>query len=240
MFGFIVTIFDMALYRPLFNALILIYNYLPGHDFGLAIIVLTLIIKVILYPLSVVALNSQFAMQRLQPKLQEIQKKYKDNKEEQGRQTLELYRTEKINPFSGLFLALLQLPILIALYQVFWRGLKPEELAILYSFTQNPVHINAMSLGLIDLSKPHLAFAILAGLIQYFQTKMLLPKQAKKGEADISAMVQKNMVYLFPIITVVILLKLPAALGLYWIASGAFSIAQQYFMMKKTNANQGN
>src|SRR3989338_65969 len=98
MFGFIVTIFDMALYRPLFNALILIYNYLPGHDFGLAIIVLTLIIKVILYPLSVVALNSQFAMQRLQPKLQEIQKKYKDNKEEQGRQTLELYRTEKFNP----------------------------------------------------------------------------------------------------------------------------------------------
>ncbi len=239
MFEFIVTIFDVVLYRPLFNSLILIYNYVPGHDFGLAIIILTIIIKVILYPLSMVALRSQLAMQKLQPKLQDIQKKYKDDKEKLGRETLELYRSEKINPFSGLFLALLQLPILIALYRVFWRGLKPEELSILYSFTANPLHINTMFLGLIDLSQPQFIFALLAGVMQFWQTKMLLPKKSadKSKEEDVSVMVQRNMVYLFPIVTVVILLKLPSALGLYWIVSGIFSIVQQYFILKKANAS---
>ncbi len=236
MFEFIVSLFDVALYRPLFNALILIYNYLPGHDFGLAIVVLTIIIKLILYPLSVMALHSQLAMQRLQPKLQEIQKKHKDDKEAQGRATLELYRDEKINPFGGLMLMILQFPILIALYRVFWRGLKPEELGLLYAFTANPLHINPVTMGFLDLSQPNFWFAVLAGIMQFVQTKMLLPKKEKSGkEDDVAAMVQRNMVYLFPFITVIILLKLPAALGLYWIVSGIFSVAQQYIMLKKSN-----
>src|SRR5688572_820076 len=120
MFGFLVNAFNTVLYYPLFNLLVLIYNYLPGHDFGIAIIVLTIIIRFILYPVSVKALNSQKALQKLQPQIQELQKKYKDDKEKQAKETLELYRREKINPFSGLLLALIQLPILIALYNVFW------------------------------------------------------------------------------------------------------------------------
>src|SRR3989344_3474707 len=144
MFGFLVTIFNIFLYRPLFNFLVIIYNYVPGHDFGIAIIILTLIIRVIIYPISVKALNSQKALQKLQPKLQEIQQKYKDDKEKQGVETLELYRKEKINPFSGLFLALVQFPILIALYNVFWNGLNAKELVHLYSFVLNPENINAM------------------------------------------------------------------------------------------------
>src|SRR5271169_5663201 len=111
----IVSFFDFFIYFPLFNALVLIYDYIPGHDFGLAIIGLTLIIRIVLYPLSITAFKSQKAIQKLQPQLQELQKKYKDNKETLAKETLELYRTEKINPFSGLFLAILQLPILLAL-----------------------------------------------------------------------------------------------------------------------------
>ncbi len=103
MFGFIVTIFDHLLYFPLFNGLMFLYNVLPGHDFGIAIILLTIIIRFILYPVSVKAVQSQRALQKLQPKIQDIQKQYKDDKERQARETLELYRTEKINPFSGLF-----------------------------------------------------------------------------------------------------------------------------------------
>ena len=235
MFGFLINIFDVLLYNPLFNLLVLIYNYLPGHDFGLAIIILTIIIRFVIYPISVKALNSQKALQRLQPQLQEIQKKYKDDKEKQAKATMGLYKKEKINPFSGLFLALIQLPILIALYRVFWNGLKPEELSNLYSFVANPIHFNAMFLNVMDLSKPNLAFAILAGILQFFQTKMLMP-EIKKGEVksnDISAIMQKQMVYFFPFITVIILLKLPSALGLYLIVSGIFSIVQQYFIFKK-------
>lgn len=234
MFGFIVNIFNNFLYYPLFNFLVLIYNYLPGNDFGLAIISLTIIIRVIIYPLSVKALNSQKALQKLQPQIQEIQKKYKDDKEKQAKETLEIYRREKINPFSGLFLALVQLPILIALYNVFWQGLKPEELNNLYSFITNPVNINPTFLNLIDLSKPNLVFAVLAGIIQFFQTKMLIPKP-DKGQAkgsDMAIIMQKQMVYFFPFITVIILFNLPSALGLYWIVSGIFSIIQQYFILK--------
>lgn len=235
MFGFLIHIFDVVLYNPLFNLLVLIYNYLPGHDFGLAIILLTIIIRFIIYPISVKALNSQRALQRLQPQLQEIQKKYKDDKEKQAKETMALYKKEKINPFSGLFLALIQLPILIALYRVFWNGLKPEALSSLYGFVANPGQFNAMFFGLVDLSKPHLAFAIVAGILQFFQTKMLMPStpNGQPKANDISTIMQKQMVYFFPFITVIILLKLPSALGLYWIVSGAFSIIQQYFIFRK-------
>src|SRR3989344_708410 len=235
MFGFLVNIFDIFLYHPLFNFLVLIYNYIPGHDFGLAVILLTVIIRFILYPLSVKALNSQKVLQNLQPKLKEIQKKYKDDKEKQAKETLELYRTEKINTFSGLFLALVQLPILIALYNVFWKGLKSTELSNLYSFVANQTVINPMLFNIVDLSKPNTVFAVLAGIVQFFQTKMLIPSAKKDSskEADMASIMQKQMVYFFPVITVVILFKLPSALGLYWIVSGIFSIIQQYLILNK-------
>ncbi len=242
MFDFLVNIFNIFLYRPLFNFLILIYNYLPGHDFGLVVIILTIIIRIIIYPISVKAINSQKVLQRLQPKLQEIQKKHKDNKEKQTQETLELYRKEKINPFSGLLLALVQLPILIALYSVFWNGLKSGELNNLYNFVVNPININPTFLNLVDLSKPNLLFAVLAGVMQFFQTKMLTPNLSKNKakEGGVNAIIQKQMVYFFPFITVLILLKLPSALGLYWIVSGIFSIIQQYFALKeKGKENSG-
>src|SRR3989339_247837 len=103
MFEFLVNIFHNFLYQPLFNLLVLLYNYIPGHDFGIAIILLTLLIRFILYPLSVKAFDSQRTIQKIQPQIQEIQKKYKDDKEKQAKETMEIYKKEKINPFSGLF-----------------------------------------------------------------------------------------------------------------------------------------
>ena len=240
MFEFIIKFFYIILYQPLFNSLVILYNYIPGHDFGIAIIFLTLIIRIILFPISVKAVNSQRSLQKLQPKLQELQKKYKNDREKQAKETLALYKTEKINPFSGLLLALIQLPILIALYQVFWNGLKPEELAGLYTFVFNPGQINTLFLNIMDLSKPNLVLAILAGLLQYFQTKMLLPKNnfnigGKNKEADFSQIMQKQMTYFLPIFTVIILISLPSALGLYWTISGLFSIIQQYLIFKKSS-----
>src|SRR3989339_548991 len=236
MFDSLIHFFYIILYQPLFNLLVLLYNYVPGHDFGIAIIFLTVIIRVILFPVSVKAVNSQRGLQKLQPKIQEAQKKYKDDKEKQAKEILELYKTEKINPFSGLLLAIIQLPILIALYQVFWNGLNPKELVSLYSFVVNPGPINSFFLNVIDLSKPNLIFAVLAGLTQYFQTKMLMPS-APDGKTsstpDFSKVMQKQMVYFFPIFTVIILIGLPSALGLYWTISGLFSIIQQYLIFKK-------
>ena len=171
--------------------------------------------------------------------MQEIQKKYKDDKEKQAKEVLNLYKTEKINPFSGLLLAIIQLPILIALYRVFWGGLNPKELVSLYGFISNPGHINAIFLHTIDLSKPNLMLALLAGITQYFQTKMLLPKGIElKGQgkgSDLSQAMQNQMTYFLPVFTVIILLGLPSALGLYWTASGIFSIIQQYLILKNND-----
>lgn len=233
MFESLAHFFYLILYQPLFNSLVLIYNFIPGHDFGLSIIVLTLVIKIILFPISQKAAVSQKKLQELQPKIQEIQKNTKDNKEKQAREILDLYKTEKINPFSGLFLAIIQIPILIALYQVFWSGLNPKELVGLYGFVSNPGQINAMFLGLINLSKPNIVFAIIAGVVQYYQTKMLSPKKKAGSDSDVASMMQKQMMYIFPVFTILILFGLPSALGLYWIFSGLLSIVQQYFIFKK-------
>lgn len=240
MFQTLSNFFYIILYQPLFNLLVLLYNYIPGQDFGIAIIFLTLIIRVILFPVSVKAVHSQRSLQKLQPKILELQKKYKDDKEKQAKETLNLYKTEKINPFSGLLLALIQLPILIALYQVFWNGLKSNELSVLYGFVLNPGQINPLFIHLIDLSKPSIVFAILAGLVQYFQTKMLIPqnnpkKDKKDTEVDFAQIMQKQMLYFFPVFTVIILISLPSALGLYWTVSGLFSIVQQYLIVKKSD-----
>jgi len=234
MFDFIINFFYIALYQPLFNCLVLLYNCIPGHDFGVAIVFLTIIIRLLLYPISIKSVKSQRALQKLQPKMQELQKKYKDDKEKQAKEVLALYQREKINPFSGILLAVIQIPILIALYQVFWNGLKPDELFVLYNFVANPGHINSLFFGLIDLSKPNLMFAFLAGLVQYFQTKMLTPNiKNKSATADFAQIMQKQMLYIFPLFTVIILVGLPSALGLYWVIGGLFSIVQQYFILKQ-------
>jgi len=238
MFESIINFFYVILYQPLFNCLILLYNYVPGHDFGVAIIFLTIIIRLILYPLSIKAVNSQRSLQKLQPQIQDVQKKYKNDKEKQAKEILDLYKKEKINPFSGLLLAIIQLPILIALYRVFWGGLDPKALAGLYGFVSNPGHINSFFLHIINLSKPNLVLAISAGLVQYFQTKMLLPKNKPSNTGgdkavDFSQLMQKQMTYFLPIFTVIILVGLPSALGLYWTISGLFSIIQQYLIFNK-------
>lgn len=220
MFEFLVNTFDILLYKPLFNSLVFLYNNLSGHDFGIAVVLLTVIIRFILYPISIKAINSQKTLQKLQPQMQEIQVKYKNDKERLAKETMELYKKEKINPFSGLFLALIQLPILIALYRVFWLA---------------PGQINAISLGFVDLSKPNMVLAITAGILQFFQTKQLAPKTAPKKTdgPDMAGMMQKQMLYFFPIMTIIILFSLPSAIGLYWTVSGIFSVVQQYFLLKK-------
>lgn len=243
---FFINAFNIILYRPLFNALVFLYEYLPGHDFGVAVIVLTIIIRVILYPLMVKSIKSQKALSDLQPKIQEIQNKYKNEKEKQAKEMMVLYQKEKINPFGGCLPLLLQLPILIALFRVFQQGLQPESMVHLYSFMPDPGTINQTFLGIVDLAMPSLGLAFLAGITQFFQSKMIIPQQkkfsagqtSKTKTPDFSQIMQKQMLYFFPIFTVFILWRLPAAIGIYWIITALFSIGQQYLIFKPQNKNQ--
>ncbi|MCH8741345.1 membrane protein insertase YidC [Patescibacteria group bacterium] len=233
-----INFFNVILFQPLFNALVLLYIYLPGRDFGVAVIVLTFLTRIIFYPLGMKAIKSQKELSELQPKIKEVQEQYKNDKQKQSKALMELYKKEKINPFSGCLPILIQLPILIALYQVFWKGLQPEAMANLYSFVQFPGVIDPTLFGLLNLSTPSLGLAIAAGILQFFQTKMLAPLQKssggqKKGTSDFSQLMQKQMLYFFPIFTVVILLRLPSAIALYWLVTSMFSIFQQYLVFNK-------
>lgn len=236
----LISAFNLILYQPLFNLLVLLYAYLPGHDFGIAVIVLTVIIRLVLYPLMAQSIKSQKILSELQPKLQEVQRRYKTDREKQAKEIIELYKKEKINPLGGFLPLLIQLPILIALYQVFWKGFLPESMTKLYSFVFNPGLIDPTFLGIINLAQGSFVLALLAGFCQFFQTKMVAPRKRDKEEKgsnvpDFSKMMQKQMLYFFPAFTVFFLWKLPAAIGLYWIVTSLFSIGQQYLIFKNSN-----
>ena len=249
MFEFITLVFHEALYRPLFNALIFLYNIIPGHDFGAAIIILTLLVRFALYPSSKKAIKGQKEMQELQPKLKEIQDKHKDNKEKQAQALMEFYRKNKVNPLSGCLPLLVQMPILIALYHVFIAGFDDGTLNVLYSFMHNPGHINPISFGIIDLSQKNVILALVAGGFQFIQAKMMLVSRKKteeknedkkKGEPskeekiqDFSQTMGKQMVYFMPLITIVFAMSFPSGLALYWIVTTLFAIGQQHLIFKK-------
>lgn len=230
------SLFNEILYRPLFNALVFLYQYLSFHDLGIAIIFLTIIIRLILFPLFYKGAKDQTILQRLAPKIKEIQKNHKDDKEKQTKALLELYREHKVNPFSGFLLLLIQLPILIALYRVFLAGFSSKTLSGLYSFISVPKFFNYSFLGIIDLSKANIFIVLAAGLAQYFQTKLAVPKTNKPFK-DLSASERmgQQMVYLGPILTIVFLyfLNLPSAVGLYWLTTSVFSAIQQIIINEK-------
>lgn len=238
--SFLITAFNTILYRPLFNVLVLLYLYVPGRDFGIAVIALTILIRLLIYPLGVKAVKSQKAMAEIQPKVKEIQEKFKDDKTAQAKAVMELYQKAKINPFSGLLPLLIQFPVLLALFRVFWRGLSQDQMTHLYSFIPAPSQINPVFLGIIDLSQPFAALAILAGVCQFVQSKTMTPKQSpgKKKQGDFSEMFQKQMLYFFPVFTVLIVWRLPSAIALYWIVSSLFSIVQQHYV--KPDQNKSN
>lgn len=235
------NVFHEALYRPLFNLLIWLYNVIPGADIGFAIIALTILVKLVLWPLTNASLKSQKALQDLQPKLEALKEEHKDDKEKLAKAMMELYAKEKVNPLSSCLPILIQIPILIALYRVLSDGLHAESLSALYSFVQNPGSINAMFLGIVDLGKRSIPLAVLSGLFQFWQTRMLIarrpPKQVrgKEGSKDeeMLASMNQSMLYFMPVMTVVIGASLPGGLTLYWVAINVVSIVQQYMVFKK-------
>lgn len=228
----LVEVFNKVLYQPLFNALVLLYNFLPGNDFGIAVIVLTILIRLALHPLMSQSLKSQKVFSELQPRIKEIQNRFKNDQQKQAEEMLKLYQTEKINPISGFLPLLIQLPLLIALYQVFWRGLQPGAMSSLYSFIPNLGDINPIFLGFVNLSQSSMFLAVLAGSVQFIQAKTMNPKSKKDQTNKVAEIMQKQMLYFLPFFTVVILLRLPAAIALYWIVTSLFSIGQQYNINK--------
>jgi YidC/Oxa1 family membrane protein insertase len=240
-------IYTTVLYQPLFNLLVFFYNILP--DIGIAIILLTVIVKAILWPLSHKGLKSQRVLQNLQPKMDALKEKHKDDKEALGRETMALYKREKINPLASCLPLLIQLPIIIAVFRVF-RAIFAEtvDFSLLYSFVSIPEAINPMMLGFLDLSKPQIVLALLAGAAQFWQSRIMLKKSGnnkakdgKKKELSLPETMSKQMMYFMPIITVFIASSFPGGLALYWLLITLLGVLDQKFINRSVDESaEGN
>ncbi len=236
-----VSLFNTFLYQPLFNALVFIYNTIAFSDIGLAIIFLTILIRLLLLPFSIKMTHSQKMLQNLQPKIEALKIQHKDDKEALSKEMMKLYREEHVNPFSSCLPLLIQLPFFFAIYQVFIDGLKKyQEVSesLLYSFVQNPGTIEPIAFGFLNLGERNIPLALAAGAAQYFQMKMLSQKKSPKNvetgakDEDTLAAMNRNMQYTMPIVTVVIGISFPGGLTLYWLITTIFSILQQWIQFR--------
>ena len=219
--------------------------YVAVPDIGVAIIVLTVGIRLLLMPLTKKSIESQKKMQEVQPELKKIQEKYKHDKQLQGQKVMAFYKEKKVNPAGGCLPMIVQLIFLIALYRVFILGLgSPETSDLVYSFVKDPGQLSPIAFGFFDLSKPNLILAGITAVAQYFQGKMMLvkkeaekkettkkEKEGKKKEPDFGTMMQQQMVYMGPILTLVIGMKFAAGLILYWLITTIFMLVQQWFVI---------
>jgi YidC/Oxa1 family membrane protein insertase len=221
------------LYQPLYNLLIFFAWLIPGHSIGWAIILLTLVIRLILLPTSLKAAHAQARISALQPKINQIRKKYKDQME-QSKALIALYKEEGVSQFGPCLPLLIQLPILIILYQVFRGGLNADSLKDIYAFVPHLETINTSFYGL-NLAKPDLwVLPILAGISQFILSKMTLLKvDSKTDPPDPAQMMSRQMLYIFPIINVFFARIVPSALSLYWVLTSVISIFQQWYVNKK-------
>jgi YidC/Oxa1 family membrane protein insertase len=233
------SIFHAVISEPLYNGLIFLMSLLPFFDAGVIIIIFTIIIKFILLPLSIKASRAQLQMKSTEKDLALIKERYKDNKEEQTKKTMEYYKEQGINPFASFFILLVQLPILIGLYRVFLKSGLPEiNSALLYSFISAPIAVNMMFLNLINISQKSLSLALIAGITTFIQMKLANPS-SKDGDkstgvqSDIAKAMSLQMKYFLPIFMAFIAYTISSAVALYLITSNIFAICQEYYIKKK-------
>jgi len=225
-------IFHLIFYQPLYNALVFLVGIIPYHDVGIAVIILTLITRVIIFPLSHRAIITQRKMRAIEPEMKQIKEKFKKDKQEQTKQTMALYKAHGISLFSGFLMLLIQLPILIALYKLFSSGIQFSD-GDLYSFVSLPTEIQTVFLGLIDIFKSNYILAALAGITQFFQMYLAGPKIAKAGanSNSFSEQLSRSMAiqsrYIMPVFIFFIALRFSSGIALYWTAMNVFAIVHE-------------
>lgn len=215
-------------YQPFLNALIFIYNTIGSQDLGVSILILTILVRFALYPLFQKILRQQKVMQTMQPEIKKIQKEYAQDRVKQAEELMALYAKYEISPAGPFVLLLVQIPILIGLYQVFINIFNPGEDSYLYPFIKNPGTLNHIAFGLLDLKNTYMMLVLLAVLAQYWQGRQTA--NAASGQPGF-------LLWIGPAITFLILSRMPSAIALYWLATTVFSIVQQYFITNKEKNN---
>lgn len=231
-------------YRPIYNALIFLTVIMPKHDLGMAIIILTIIIRTILLIPSQKAMKSQKKMQDIQPRLEKIKEKYKGDQQKIATETMAIWKEAKVNPMGSCLPILLQFPFLIALFYAVKEGLNPDKAHLLYttynSFTLSDININF--LGILDLTKINIyVLPLIIGGLQFAQMKLSMAKAQKKRKKEglpekksEMAMATGTMTYIMPVMIAVFTASLPAGVGVYWGISTIYGIVQQVFVNKES------
>lgn len=237
------NIYHAIVYQPLYNGLVFLMDVIPWADAGVAIVLFTIIVKLILFPLSKKSVSTQIQMKKFEPELKALKEKYKDNNQEQAKQTMAFYKEKGINPFAGVILVFIQLPIIIALYRVFLKsGLPTINQTLLYPFVHIPSHVNIVFLGLVDISHKSLWLALLAGITTFLQVRYSMPAPKKTDvkpggkpsfQDDLARTMSMQMRYFFPIVAFFISYSISGVIALYWITSNIFTIGQELVIRRK-------
>lgn len=176
----LVDTFSTLITDPLYNGLIFLISVVPFGDVGIAVVILTALVKIVLLPLAHKSIKTQAVVKKIDPEIKEIRENHKKDKQEQAKRTMELYKKHDINPLSGLLLIIIQIPIILGLYLVFLNGGLPEiNIERLYSFVKSPDIINMNFIGLIDIGGKSIVLALIAGIAQFIQVNLSLPKVRK-------------------------------------------------------------
>jgi len=230
------TIFHLFFYDPLYNALIFILSVLPHANVGVAVIILTIVVRLILFPLSKGAVQTQMKLKEVEPQVKALREKYKDNKEKQAQELISLYRENKINPFASFLFLLIQLPIIFALYFIFFKGGLPSvDMSLLYSFVTAPQSVD-MHLFWFDISKPQFIFGILAAGTQFLQAQISIPPhvpaEKQSFQDDLARSMNVQIRYVLPVFVLIFSLTISGAVTLYWITGNIFTIFQELYLRR--------
>jgi len=231
-------IWNILIYQPIYNALILFASILPNHDFGFAIILLTILIRTILLIPNQRALKSQKKLQHIQPKINALKEKHGGDQQKIAAETMSIYKEHKVNPFGSCLPLLIQLPILIGLYNVIQSGINPNNTYLLYGTLQNfdLSTVNTIFLGILDLTKVNvIVLPIIVGLLQFFQLRLSMGRikkakaeqKSEKKPASEMEMANKTMTLIMPFMIAFFTASVPSGVGLYWAFSTIYGILQQ-------------
>ncbi len=224
------NIWELIIQQPLTNVLIVISHYL-GDSFGLAIIILTLVVNLALLPMTLSQIRTSKKMQDLQPKLAEIQKKYAKDKQRLAQEQMNLYKTAGIKPVGCLFSMFIQMPVWFAVYQAVMLALAPNPEGMLelsrflypWDIVYSALPLSSTFLGM-NLALPNWILAILVGATMWVQQKMsATPNPDPRAESQ-----AQMMLWMMPLLFTFMALSFPSGLALYWVASSVFRIVLQY------------
>lgn len=232
------SLFNAFFYNPIYNALVALVAVIPWSDVGIAVIIVTIVVRLILLPFSLSAARTQRSMKILEPKLKEVKEIHKGDKEKEALATLELYREAKVNPFASILTVFIQIPVLLALYFVFYyEPLSTINAARLYSFTPTPEAVSLLFLGIVSVSGKSLVLAILAGVSQYMQAHLALkgtmkPSDTKSMQNDFQRMMGAQLKYVFPFIIGAISYTTSGAIALYFLTTNIAGSLQELYIRR--------